>query len=132
MVVTTVVNFPFSFFLFSLLFILSSCYCICLVSIWWCQYWTKNNRVWLAPKPRSQAKDCGRRYKLPWSLVLIYNIVIKNGTLSMYDSFGCVKVKFWPPYKHNCTTVLNVYNSFLYLQSYTVGRCCSLRFLCSP
>ena len=35
-------------------------YCICLVSIWWRQYWTKNNRLWLAPKPRSQAKDCGR------------------------------------------------------------------------
>ena len=35
-------------------------YCICLVSIWWRQYWTKNNRLWLLPKPRSQAKDCGR------------------------------------------------------------------------
>ena len=31
--------------------------CFCLVSIWWCQYWTMNNRLWLVPKPRIQIKD---------------------------------------------------------------------------
>ena len=39
-------------------------HCICLVSIWWHQYWTKNNRLLLAPKPRSQTKDWGRSNNL--------------------------------------------------------------------
>ena len=38
--------------------------CICLVSIWWREYWTRNNWLRFPPKSRSQAKDCWRRLYL--------------------------------------------------------------------
>ena len=37
------------------IFIVLLYYCICLV--WWRQYWTMNNSLWLVPKPRSQTKE---------------------------------------------------------------------------
>ena len=48
------------FFWFVLFFLYL--YWISLVSIWWRQYWTISNRLWLAPKPQSQTKDCGRSF----------------------------------------------------------------------
>ena len=32
---------------------------LCLSGLNMMVYWTKNNRLWLPPKPRSQNKDCG-------------------------------------------------------------------------
>ena len=67
--------------------------CICLVSIWWRKYWTKNNKLWLPPKPRSQTKDCGRSEQYFCQTMVIINIAKPMLAITCNFNIACLKFR---------------------------------------